>query len=203
MASSRPAGSTQTIALSQRHRPRRKRQYPRIITPSSSLSSILAFAVSTVDGSPLTSPDTPPPFLCPFIEEGCITPGTPTRRFPFHAPHQLPTDLPSKRSTIPPKYTLGPDGNWHRVEEYTLYGSTICYVSVGVHHLDLYAILKPLPNRTVIPRLPPPRWVLQQQRSRHPPWTQTRTTSLINCPRAGSQQAAAARRTPHSSSACH
>jgi len=100
--------------------------------PSSALLSILgtiAASSSNVNASPA-----PPPFLCPSFhtDHPPIAPFDPRHsRIPEKVSSYSPdpTDkLPAIARSIPDKYERGDDGKWRRVNEYTLYGSTVCLV---------------------------------------------------------------------------
>lgn len=119
---------------------------PRRRPPSATLLSILATIAassSAVDGHPVS----PPSFLCPSIdcesrsrpvtprtiapESGpgpsiSLTPApTPTQTWTRHRPRSR-----SRRRPVPEQYSAGVDGRWRRVDEYTLYGSTLCLVRI-------------------------------------------------------------------------
>jgi hypothetical protein len=88
--------------------------------------SILALATSSsVNATPL-NPDSP-------------------SLYPSHIPFTFPESSeparlhhnPHRRATIPDKYEQGLDGHWHKVATYTLYGSTICSVTL---HLFMHTL---------------------------------------------------------------
>lgn len=111
--------------------------------PSPSVLSLLATisaASYPVDGSPLASQPTPPPFLCPFIDtqdhhdvyDECrrdLIPEASSSATPVTNNIPTPTHKPKKRAvTLADRFEQGPDGQWRRVDEYTIYGSTVCNV---------------------------------------------------------------------------
>ena len=118
------------ISPSNRPQGRPHRTPKSFFPPSSGLLSILATIVSSsgVDGSPA-----PPTFLCPSIDvdDEDVLKSKPSRR---QAAPQDPTPVPSTSTSrpstrIPDKFVPGDDGVWRRAA-YTLYGSTVCPVSV-------------------------------------------------------------------------
>lgn len=127
---------------------RRKRSTPRsaVAGPSSSVLSLLATitaASSTVDGSPLVAQPTPPTFLCPSIDCDIYNnniPPYPSRSQPpagysgaqVLAAHTGTHRRSRKRAQLADRYEKGPDGRWRQADGYTLYGSTICSVSLRV-----------------------------------------------------------------------
>lgn len=117
-----------------RHRQTKKRP-PRQSSPSSGLLTILAsIAASSVTAG--CSP-TPPAFLCPFLStiqdnghdrrdnvldediSSDLLPNSPT-----------PTKHRREKRRVPVRYEKGDDGRWRRMDTFTLYGSTICFVSL-------------------------------------------------------------------------
>ncbi|KAF8640888.1 hypothetical protein AX17_000536 [Amanita inopinata Kibby_2008] len=137
-----------------RRRQRRSPPSPRY--PSPNLLSILASIAAsstTVDGSP-TPPGVPPLFLCPSLDDHPVPLDTPDAVSPILCSSDI--DTPSRvtgqsnavasapfpisqmqlapntrliqlsRRAVPDRYERGDDGSWRKIEEYTLYGSTIC-----------------------------------------------------------------------------
>ena len=124
-------------------RPRRRP----LSSPSAYLLALLAAQAAQAlptSPSPTDPPDptptpAPPFFLCP-----SLSPSSVPANAAYARPHSLCTPRPSGtwswpshdvQSTPPPKtkilpdrYVKGSDGFWRKVEEYTLYGSTVCEV---------------------------------------------------------------------------
>ncbi|KAK0505794.1 hypothetical protein EDD18DRAFT_1342148 [Armillaria luteobubalina] len=94
--------------------------------PSSSLLSLLATVVASlpaVDASPI-----PLSFLCPrYRQDFAAVEETCRRDLPSSstAP-SVPVRKQFDSRTVPIKYEQGSDGQWRRVDTYTLYGSTMC-----------------------------------------------------------------------------
>ncbi|KAK0198738.1 hypothetical protein F5146DRAFT_104657 [Armillaria mellea] len=110
-----------------RRRPRRpRRPVHHTPAPSSSLLSLLATVVASlpaVDASPI-----PLSFLCPryrqdfaAVEETCRRDLSDSSTVP-----SPPVRKQFGSRTVPIKYEQGSDGQWRRVDTYTLYGSTMC-----------------------------------------------------------------------------
>ncbi|KAG7452217.1 uncharacterized protein BT62DRAFT_926426 [Guyanagaster necrorhizus] len=111
-----------------RRRRARRSQRPihHIPAPSSSLLSLLATLVASlpaVDASPI-----PLSFLCPRYRQDFVAVDEPCSRDVSDSPTILPVPLHRQLSsrTVPIKYEQGSDGQWRRVDTYTLYGSTMC-----------------------------------------------------------------------------
>ncbi|KAK0465460.1 uncharacterized protein EV420DRAFT_960390 [Desarmillaria tabescens] len=115
---------------SSRRRRRRARRSRRpchqIPAPSSSLLSLLATVVASlpaVDASPI-----PLSFLCPRYRQDFAAVEETCRRdiSDSSAVLSVPVRKRLGSRTIPLKYEQGSDGQWRRVDTYTLYGSTMC-----------------------------------------------------------------------------
>lgn len=147
MAKPMPTASTEGAGRSRRPPRRSQRQKdsgrrpgvrpsfssPQLVAPSSGLLSFLATIASfpsSVDSSP-----TPPSFLCPYYasDPAVDTPCNPP--LPSKPLSSLSTPINQRagiRRHVPARYEKGDDGRWRRVDEYTLYGSTVCLVRMLV-----------------------------------------------------------------------
>ncbi len=125
-----PSDSYQPSTNPPRRRARRSRRpIHHTPAPSSSLLSLLATVVASlpaVDASPI-----PLSFLCPryrqdfaAVEETCSRDVSDSSTVP-----SVPVRKQFGSRTIPIQYAKGSDGQWRRVDTYTLYGSTMCPVS--------------------------------------------------------------------------
>lgn len=114
--------------------PRRSTRRRRYSAPSPGLLSLLATVVassSTVDGSPLS-------FLCPSLGgEEVISPIS-RHSNTFNPTSSAATTssterrrIENRRQRLPPKYETGDDGLWRKANTYSLYGSTMCKVTIN------------------------------------------------------------------------
>jgi hypothetical protein len=158
-SSKHPAGTAPSTRHAHRYRRRRAdHSHP----SSSALAALATFAASATatNGLPLASFTAPPPFLCPFIEtvtqqypptstatprQAPVSPeptpssscqrSHPAEDWHPHHPHgeESPTTTVSPRDfSVPDHWTEGSDGLWHRTDDWELYGSSHCGVSVCV-----------------------------------------------------------------------
>ncbi|KAF7966907.1 hypothetical protein HWV62_18780 [Athelia sp. TMB] len=121
---------------------RRRRRPPTVaVGPSSGVLSLLATisaATYPVEATSLVSQPTPPPFLCPsIIQEGNTLPYGCTSELVGVASSSSSSVIPSptappssprrqRRGSLADRFEKGPDGQWRRVDKYTIYGSTVC-----------------------------------------------------------------------------
>ena len=133
-------------------RPRRRR----LSCPSATLLSLLAALAAPATSAPTPTPTPPPlPFLCPSFfprttpasvpdNPHCLSPQGPSHTWSgaSHDPQTPPSPRPK---LLPDRYVKGSDGLWRKVDEFTLYGSTVCEVGF-LRGYPVPTLTRPLPS---------------------------------------------------------